>query len=352
MAFTKAFYEQAFERNLKAQTSSEQTATSVTPQMQTTRTQRATAQFTAYSKKEVDPWGFFKDLAAGGVSGSIAKTATAPIERVKLLIQTQDANPRIISGEIPRYTGIVNCFTRVSSEQGVGSFWRGNTANIVRYFPTQAFNFAFKDTIKALFPSYSPKEAFWSFFAVNMASGGLAGAGSLLIVYPLDFARTRLAADVGTNKDREFTGLVDCISKTAKAGGVGALYKGFGVSVQGIVVYRGSYFGLYDTGKGALLTRDSSMIAKFVVAQVATNAAGVLSYPFDTVRRRLMMTSGKKGNAAGPTYTGTVDAFVKIYQAEGAGAFFKGAFSNILRGVGGAMVLVMYDEIKEIINPN
>jgi len=100
MAFTKAFYEQAFERNLKAQTSSEQTATSVTPQMQTTRTQRATAQFTAYSKKEVDPWGFFKDLAAGGVSGSIAKTATAPIERVKLLIQTQDANPRIISGEI------------------------------------------------------------------------------------------------------------------------------------------------------------------------------------------------------------------------------------------------------------
>jgi solute carrier family 25 (adenine nucleotide translocator) protein 4/5/6/31 len=65
-----------------------------------------------------------------------------------------------------------------------------------------------------------------------------------------------------------------------------------------------------------------------------------------------MMTSGKKGSAAGPMYNGTVDAFVKIYQAEGAGAFFKGAFSNILRGVGGAMVLVMYDEIKAIINPN
>ena len=50
------------------------------------------------------------------------------------------------------------------------------------------------------------------------------------------------------------------------------------------------------------MTKDSSMIAKFVVAQVATNAAGVLSYPFDTVRRRLMMTSGKKGNAAGPVH--------------------------------------------------
>ena len=56
-----------------------------------------------------------------------------------------------MSGEVPRYTGIVNCFTRVSAEQGIGSFWRGNTANIVRYFPTQAFNFAFKDTIKGMF---------------------------------------------------------------------------------------------------------------------------------------------------------------------------------------------------------
>jgi len=134
----------------------------------------------------------------------------------------------------------------------------------------QAFNFAFKDTIKDLFPSYSPKTQFWQFFATNMASGGLAGAMSLLIVYPLDFARTRLAADMGTGANREFTGLADCLSKVAKAGGGPlALYQGFGVSVQGIVVYRGAYFGLYDTAKGALLTRESPFIAKFMVAQVS-----------------------------------------------------------------------------------
>jgi len=252
-----------------------------------------------------------------------------------------------MSGEVPRYTGIVNCFTRVTAEQGFASFWRGNLANIVRYFPTQAFNFAFKDTIKNLFPKYNPSTDFWPFFAVNMASGGLAGAGSLLIVYPLDFARTRLAADVGSKTTREFTGLVDCLTKIARRSGPMALYQGFGVSVQGIIVYRGAYFGLYDTGKGALLTKDSSFIFKFIVAQVATNAAGVLSYPFDTVRRRLMMNSGQGKKL----YNGTVDAFVKIYQQEGLNAFFKGAFSNVLRGVGGALVLVMYDEIKAIINP-
>jgi len=97
---------------------------------------------------------FLIDFSLGGVSGGIAKTITAPIERVKLIIQTQDANPRIRSGEVPRYTGIVNCFSRVASEQGVAAFWRGNLTNVIRYVPTQAFNFAFKDTIKKIFPRY------------------------------------------------------------------------------------------------------------------------------------------------------------------------------------------------------
>ena len=170
----------------------------------------------------------------------------------------------------------LHSFTRVAAEQGVASFWRGNLANVVRYFPTQAFNFAFKDTIKNMFPRYNPHTDFWRFFATNMASGGLAGAGSLLIVYPLDFARTRLAADVGNAKTREFTGLIDCLSKVAKRGGPMALYQGFGVSVQGIIVYRGAYFGLYDTAKGVLFKdeKTANIFAKWAVAQTVTAAAG------------------------------------------------------------------------------
>merc|ERR1719229_2030136 len=121
---------------------------------------------------------FILDFFLGGMSGAISKTITAPIERVKLVIQTQDANPRIMSGEVPRYTGIGNCFSRIYQEQGLGAFWRGNFTNVIRYFPTQAFNLAFKDTIKKMFPKYNPETDLWKFFAVNLASAGAAGAAS------------------------------------------------------------------------------------------------------------------------------------------------------------------------------
>jgi len=293
---------------------------------------------------------FLIDFLAGGVSGAIAKTCTAPIERVKLIIQTQDANPRIMSGEIPRYTGIVNCFSRVGAEQGIAAFWRGNFVNILRYFPTQAFNFAFKDTIKAMFPKYSPKKDFWSFFAVNMASGGLAGAGSLTIVYPLDYARTRLASDVGSGK-RAFSGLSDCLMKTAKGPkGFLSLYNGFGVSVVGIIPFRGTYFGVNDTLVGSIpadLKNDhgiKGIAAKFGCAQTAALCAAYASYPFDTVRRRLQMQSEKPPEEW--VYKGTMNCFSKILAEEGFGALFKGAGANALRTVGSALVLVLYGEIK------
>lgn len=293
---------------------------------------------------------FLTNFVIGGVSGAIAKTCTAPIERVKLIIQTQDANPDIISGKVPRYTGIGNVFTRVMQEQGIQAFWRGNFTNCLRYFPTQAFNFAFKDSIKALFPKYNPRENFGMFFLVNMASGGLAGAGSLCIVYPLDYARTRLASDVGSGK-KSFNGLTDCLRKTASGpGGFFGLYNGFGVSVMGIIPYRGVYFGMYDSlkemnpyksDKGVL-----GIVSKFAVAQVTAITAGYASYPFDTVRRRLQMQSEKPPEEW--LYKGSLDCFGKILAKEGPAAFFKGAGANALRTVGSALVLVMYDQIKLI----
>jgi len=292
---------------------------------------------------EVKTGNFALDFALGGVSAAISKTAVAPIERVKLLLQTQDANAKI-TGE-KKYKGIIDVFVRVPKEEGFSAFWRGNLANVIRYFPTQALNFAFKDTYKKIFCPYNPKTDSWKFFMGNLASGGAAGATSLMVVYPLDFARTRLAADVGKGAaDRQFVGLVDCLTKIKKSDGIKGLYQGFGVSVLGIIAYRACYFGGYDTLKRVLFSdgKNVSILYKFLVAQFVTGVSGLFSYPLDTVRRRLMMQSGR----ADKLYNGTLDCFAKIYHKEGGKAFFKGAFSNILRGMGASLVLVLYDEFQ------
>ncbi|XP_077991680.1 ADP,ATP carrier protein 1-like [Glandiceps talaboti] len=296
--------------------------------------------------KKFDLRSFAVDMAAGGTAAAISKTAVAPIERVKLLLQVQAASTQISVDK--QYKGIVDCFSRVTKEQGVKSLWRGNLANVIRYFPTQALNFAFKDKYKQLFLSgVDKKKQFWRFFVGNLASGGAAGATSLCFVYPLDFARTRLAADIGKGAgERQFTGLANCLSTIFKSDGLLGLYRGFGVSVQGIIIYRASYFGCFDTAKGMLPDNlRGNLFVSWMVAQTVTTLSGVVSYPFDTVRRRLMMQSGRKD----VLYKGTIDCWRKIAKNEGAGAFFKGAFSNVLRGTGGALVLVLYDEIKSLL---
>ncbi len=285
---------------------------------------------------------FLTDFLVGGVSAAVSKTIVAPIERIKLILQVQDANPNIPADQ--RYNGIGDCFGRVIKEQGIGSLWRGNLANVIRYFPTQALNFACKDFYKKTLCPYNPKTQPGMFFLGNMASGGAAGATSLSFVYPLDFARTRLAADVGSGKAREFNGLIDCLGKVAKSDGVAGLYRGFGISVVGIIAYRAAYFGMFDTGKVILFEdiKKANFFAMWGFAQVVTVGAGIISYPLDTVRRRLMMTSGSKE----AKYKGTIDCFNKILAEEGGRAFFKGCLSNVIRGTGGALVLVFYDKIQ------
>merc|ERR1712203_349977 len=292
---------------------------------------------------------FMIDFALGGFSGAVAKTMTAPIERIKLVVQTQDANPKIRSGEVPRYKGIVDCGARIYREQGFKRFYDGNFTNCIRYFPTQAFNLSFKDTFKKMFPKYNPKTEFAQFFGANLVSGGLAAAGSLTIVYPLDYSRTRLASDVGSGK-KTFSGLFDCMKKTAAGpGGVMALYTGFGVSVVGIVGYRGIQLGTFDTITGLNpWKKDKGLmgaVSTFAAAQTAITFGAGATYPFDTVRRRLQMQSEKPVEQH--IYKGTTHCFKVIAAEEGmAKGLYKGFGANILRSVGGALVLVFYDRAK------
>jgi solute carrier family 25 (adenine nucleotide translocator) protein 4/5/6/31 len=297
--------------------------------------------------KKNDMTSFMIDFMMGGVSAAVSKTAAAPIERVKLLIQNQDE--MIKSGRLTvRYTGITDCFKRVMAEEGVVSLWRGNLANVLRYFPTQALNFAFKDQFKRMFGYNAAKDGYWKWFAGNLASGGAAGAASLAFVYSLDYARTRLANDSKAAKkggERQFNGLLDVYRKTLASDGIAGLYRGFVVSCVGIVVYRGLYFGMYDSLKPVVLTGNmkDSFIGSFLLGWGITIGSGLASYPLDTIRRRMMMTSREAVK-----YKSSIHAFSEIVKKEGFSSLFKGAGANILRGIAGAGVLAGYDQLQII----
>uniref|UniRef100_A0A2I3HY28 ADP/ATP translocase n=1 Tax=Nomascus leucogenys TaxID=61853 RepID=A0A2I3HY28_NOMLE len=242
-----------------------------------------------------------KDFLAGGITAAVSKTAVASIKRVQLLLQVQHASMPMAADK--QCKGIVDCIVRIPKDQGMVSFWRGNLASVIHYFPTQALNLAFKDKYKQIFLGGLDKPTqFWRYFAGNLASGGTA------VMHRLDFTRTRLAADVGkSGTEREFRGLGDCLVNLSKSDGIRGLYQGFhpGISVQAIIIYQAAYFRVYDTANGMFPgPKNTHILVSLMIAQTVTAVAAVVSYPFHTVRWPTMMQSRHKG--ADITYTGTI----------------------------------------------
>jgi len=289
-----------------------------------------------------DKLGFAENFMLSGVAAAVSKTAAAPIERVKLLVQNQ--GEMLKQGILTEpYKGVIDCTQKTLKSEGVGAFWRGNMANVIRYFPTQALNFAFKDTVKALFKTSKDAPNYVK-FGTNIASGGCAGSMSLAFVYSLDYCRTRLANDAKTKTGtRQYNGMVDVYVKTIKSDGIQGLYRGFVISCVGIFIYRGMYFGLYDSLKPILLGDNASVFLSFILGWAVTVTAGLMSYPIDTIRRRMMMTSGQAVK-----YKNSMDCAVQVLKAEGFMSLMKGAGANVLRGVAGAGVLAGFDKFKEL----
>jgi len=293
--------------------------------------------------KKKTPLSSVENFGLSGAAAVISKTVAAPIERVKLLIQNQEEMIKAGTLKEP-YKGPIDCLRRVMAEEGVQPLWRGNAANCLRYFPTQALNFMFKERIKTTVGGMITGTSYGARLTKNVAAGGAAGFLSLCFVYSLDYARTRLANDLKSTKkgggERQYNGLVDVYRQTLKSDGIAGLYRGFVISAVGIVVYRGFYFGLFDT-VNPMLPENAPFIVTFGLGYAVTVSSGLLSYPIDTIRRRMMMTSGQAVK-----YNGSLDCARQILVNEGFMSMMKGAGANILRGMAGAGTLAGFDVFK------
>nr|XP_022905493.1 ADP/ATP translocase 3-like [Onthophagus taurus] len=310
---------------------------------------------------------FLFDFGVSGSAAVVSKTLIAPVERAKFIIQNQDYALDVMTGKQKPYSGLIDLFTRIPKEQGILSLWRGNGTNIARYFPSQALNFSLYNTYKNFFTSCVSGDHYMNLLMCKLFAGGLAGACSAALVFPLDFCQTRLALDMGhgkhkagstptanqKTKPREFNGMFSCFYKISQKDGVLGLYRGVHLSVIGFGIYRAFYFALYEMSK--LLYHDKHyktnsndksekmpLLLSLLSAQICTIAAGMASYPLDTMARHMMLDAGRPMNLR-KNKTMVITA-QRIWKKYGIYGFFRGAFVNAMRCTAGALVLVMYDE--------
>lgn len=297
------------------------------------------------------------DVLAGILTSSLYTTATYPVHRVKVLIQTQDANPHILSGKVQRYS-FTKSFARLLREQGPTGLWRGNTPYLLRHVPSIAMSFTFKDAMRdALLPRFSSGGA-WAVLAVNTVSGGTAGAVSLALVYPFEFATVRMAADVGSADQRQYGQTMRAAwLQAVRREGLLSTYRGFGVAVGSTFAYKSLYFGLYDSAKpyvlgGADLSTHtaitpSGLAVRTGLAAATTYASASIAYPLDIIRKRLIVDTA----ADMPQYGGSfLRCIRKIYVREGFRGFYRFYWYDMAFRVFGGLVLVGNDVFSELLH--
>lgn len=310
----------------------------------------------------------WQDALAGATAGAFSKTAMAPVERVKLLMQLEGSvNGTNFSGHGPWKVAM-----HIYHSEGILAFWRGNWPNVLRTAGQAALNFSLMDYYKSVASSPIVEAAMISRqgtsttttteeelhrqrqLVVSFVSGGLAGATSTTALYPTEFLRTRLAMDQGRSLEtREYRSMRDCIVKTVRTDGIFGVYHGYGIALWGSVLYRLLYLGGYDVIKIELARYQDgskpsiSIGERLVIAQGVSLFAGTLCYPIDSVRRRLMMQAGK--TAGQRVYFGTVHCFQEVWSKEGLRGFYLGLTPNLVRSIGGALMLVAYDTMKTVL---
>ena len=323
----------------------------------------------------------WKNALAGAGAGAFSKTAMAPIERVKLLIQLQGSVEKGSNGIAGQSAWTVAY--NVYEKEGILAFWRGNFPNVLRTAGQSALNFALMDYYKSIASSSIWEKPMtviqqqqkhqqcphphqqWTTSTEEMQrlrksmssfiSGGLAGGTATTLLYPIEFLRTRLAMDLGRSVEhRKYRSMSDCIAKTFQADGIRGLYQGYGIALAGSVLYRLLFLGGYDAVKSEWQHRKSRMdepdatwTERFILAQTVALTAGIICYPIDSVRRRLMMQAGKPRNQR--LYLGSMQCFRRVWVEEGLRGFYLGIGPNMIRSIGGALMLVAYDAFKTML---
>ncbi|GAB2292478.1 Mitochondrial carrier protein CoAc2 [Dionaea muscipula] len=292
---------------------------------------------------------YAKELIAGGVAGGVAKTAVAPLERVKILFQTRRAEFKA--------AGLWGSFVKIAKTEGVLGFYRGNGASVVRIVPYAALHYMTYEQYKRWIIHSFPNV--WRGPVLDLVAGSFAGGTAVLFTYPLDLVRTKLAYQVynvqvvGSEKlnlkgvvhsEQVYKGIFDCFSKTYKQAGVRGLYRGVAPSLYGIFPYAGLKFYFYEEMKRHVPEEHKKDITvKLICGSIAGLLGQTFTYPLDVVRRQMQVQQATTAN----NMKGTLETLVLISQEQGWKQLFSGLSLNYLKVVPSVAIgFTVYDTMK------
>ncbi|XP_072966565.1 mitochondrial carrier protein CoAc1-like [Typha angustifolia] len=295
---------------------------------------------------------YVKELIAGGAAGAFSKTAVAPLERVKILLQTKPEGFKSL--------GILQSLKKLKQRDGILGFYKGNGASVLRIVPYAALHFMTYERYRCwILNNYT---SLGTGAIVDLLAGSAAGGTAVLCTYPLDLARTKLAYQVrspgqlGSGLSFEvqpaYGGIKDVFRSVYLQGGVRSLYRGVGPTLIGILPYAGLKFYIYEE----LKTQVPEEYKKSVILRLSCGAlAGLfgqtLTYPLDVVRRQMQVQSQQALNQlSGPHITGTAQGLSTIIHTQGWRQLFAGLSLNYVKVIPSVAIgFTAYDTMKSLL---
>ncbi|XP_051129392.1 mitochondrial carrier protein CoAc1 [Andrographis paniculata] len=290
---------------------------------------------------------YVRELLAGGAAGAIAKTAVAPLERIKILFQTRTHGFHSL--------GIYSSLRKLLKDEGVAGFYKGNGASVLRIVPYAALHFMTYEQYRLwILDNYY---ALGEGPVVDLLAGSAAGGTAVLCTYPLDLARTKLAYQI-VDKSRNlkhgmgqlnsvpaYTGIKNVVGRVYQDGGVRALYRGIGPTLIGILPYAGLKFYVYEELKRHVPEEHQSSIAMRLCCGALAGLFGqTFTYPLDVVRRQMQAESSLQG---GMRYRSTFEGLASIVRNQGWRQLFAGLSVNYIKIVPSVAIgFTAYDMMK------
>ena len=260
-------------------------------------------------------------MVCGGLASMIAKTATNPLDRIRMLSHTGEHGVTSSStGELRAKPTTWQLYKSIFQREGVIGLWAGNGANLLRVFPSKSIVFSTNDLyskqLGAIYYYYGSDEKYqnsgrtlpWS---LSFLAGGMAGMTASALTYPLDLARGRIAGKVACPEGKKaYRGIIQTVIVTAREEGPMAIYKGISPTLLGSMPYEGIKFGTVailertfpiekldsDDGDGSSSSVANNLTRKSLFGVTGGVMATMITYPNDTVRRFLQL-QGSRGTA-------------------------------------------------------